>query len=158
MSPRSEHLQNLQKWLFLGSVPFPLKVGRAVFMELKGRNEREGCFGMKRVETSVQKPCAALCLWESVPKLSFSRAKEQNLSMVACSIEHFGAIKESLGKRTRGIWQWHGHAWRVKRVFDYMAMPPNDDHFEERDLFDFLDFSHFACLEISCAEVVRAND
>ena len=107
---------------------------------------------------AFQSDANAMRRWESVENGSLSRAKGENRSMVACSIDHFPAIKESLGKWTRGICQWHGHAWRVKRVFDLKAMPANDGHFEARDLFDFLDFSYFSFSEISCAEVVRAND
>ena len=87
-----------------------------------------------------------------------SRAKDLEWSMDAISIDHFRAIKISLGKRTRGFAQWHGHVWRVKRVFDLMVIPPNDGHFEARDLFDFLDFSYFSLSEIVCAEAVRAKD
>ena len=78
--------------------------------------------------------------------------------MVACSIGQIPAIKESLEKSTRGFRQWHGHQCAVKRVFECMAMPRNDGHFEERDLCNFRSFCQFVFLEISCAEAVRAND
>ena len=49
-------------------------------------------------------------------------------------IDHLRVIKESLRKETRGHWQSHGHACAVKRVFELMAMPPNDGHFEMNEM------------------------
>ena len=107
-------------------------------MELKGRNERKGCLGTNGVERTVEKPCAAMRLWESVEKWCFSRAKAENRSMVACSIDHFRAIKEYLTKMTRSNCGQHGHGWRVKRVFELMAMAPNDGHFEMNEMVIFV--------------------
>ena len=127
-------------------------------MEWKGRNEMEGTLGMNGVKRTVQKRRAAMRVWESVGKRSFSRAKCCFRSMVECSSDHFRSINEELGKSTRGNVRRHGRACAVKRVFKSMAMPPNDDHFEQRDLLYFVHFHHFAFFKNSCAEAVRAND
>ena len=87
-----------------------------------------------------------------------SRALCVDRRMDISMIGHFRPFEKSLGKSTRGNGRRNGHACAVKRVFKSMAMPQNDDHFEARDLLHFLDFSHFACSEIVCAEAVLMKD
>ena len=110
------------------------------------------------LKTASEVDALAMRLVHSAEYGCLARAKALEWSMDAISIDHFRGFKASLRKRTRGICRWNGHAYAVERVFDCMAMPANDGHFEARDLLDFLDFSHFPFLKNSCAEAVRAND
>ena len=100
----------------------------------------------------------AMSLASSAESAYLSRAKALERSMDAISIGHFRRFKADLRKMARLNGRQHGHAWRVKRVFALMAMPPNDEHFEVHHLLDLLDFLHFACFENVCAEAVLAND
>ena len=110
------------------------------------------------LKTASEVDALAMRLVHSAEYGCLARAKALEWSMDAISIDHLRAFKKSLRKRTRGICQWNGHAYAVERVFDCMAMPANDGHLEARDLLDFHYFCNFLCFEISCAEVVRAND
>ena len=84
----------------------------------------------KALKQASEVDAHAMRLAPSAETDCLSRAKGSEWSMDAISIDHFRAFKKSLGKRTRGNGQWHGHVRAVKRVFDGMAMPRNDGHFE----------------------------
>ena len=88
----------------------------------------------KALKSAFEVDALAMSLAPSAESGSLSRAKGLELSMDAISIGHFRVFKADLRKMTRLNGGQHGHAWRVKRVFDFMAMPPNDGHFEMNEM------------------------